>query len=335
MNIIYQTLTTIDFGPSDKFRNIKRPDKKKEWYLGIDGGSIAYGLCLYTFDYSEIHFFVFSRDNLETADTFREALYSWLANYLFGVKIQVATYERTPEGYKPPTTHAEKVMRETERAVKNFLYDGNYILISSKDYIFDIFPNTWKAFSVPKTEENLGKTNKRLNAIGILESCGLDAETLINRFERVPYKNDYDCFEALGVGRYGSHFITQDDGTVKIYKNFSKIGTSIIAAKRIDIDEELNDQLQFVGSFGGNKIPRLCTLNENHSVAENLLGLHDKEFNNILLVPADHPDAMYLDLAMNFDIEDTRGYIILGIKSSKTEVGEELIRNNGFTPFYI
>lgn len=335
MKIIYQTKTSLTYGEESSFRDIKKPDKKKKWYLGIDGSSTAYGLALYTHDYSDLHLFIFCRDSLETAESFREILYDWLRSYLFGVPIEVVTYERTPEGYKPPSNHAEKVMRETEAAVRNFVNDSNSLMLKGRDFIFDIFPNSWKSFSIPKSQENLGKVSKELNATAVLLSCGLDAEKIIRAFDRVPYKHDYDCFEALGVGRYGSHFIAEDGSSVRIYKNFTKIGTSVLAGKRIDVENNLASNLEFVGRFGANKIPRFCSLNENHSIPENLVGLYDNTFNNILLVEAGNPTSIYLDLLFGFEQDDSKGYLILGVKSSKTDIGEELIRTNGFTPAYI
>lgn len=335
MNIIYRNNRELKYGHESEFRNLPKPSFSEEWYLGIDGSSTAYGLALYNYDYSEVHMFIFCRSELETADSFREVMYGWLRDYLFAIPMQTVTYEKTPEGYRPPTSHAEKVMRETEAAIKNFVYDRNYLLTKGKDYIFDIYPNSWKSFSVPKTKENSGKVNKELNAIAVLESCGLDPQVWLAGFGRIPFKHDYDCFEALGVGRYGSHFLLQDDGSVKVYKNFSRIGTTLVAAKRINIEDGLGDELEFVGRFGKGRNPRVCSLNENHSVPENLLGLYDKEFNNVLLVPHDSSLSIYLDMAFDFDLRDNRDYIILGTRTSKSDLGSTTCEDYGYTPIYI
>lgn len=335
MNIVYRTHDFLRYGTEADFRSVVKPQFNKEWYLGIDGSSTSYGLALYTFDYSDIHLFIFCRDNTETAETFRETMYAWLSYYLGGIFMNTVTYEKTPEGYKPPSSHAEKVMRETELAVKNFVYDRNYLLTKGKDYIFDIFPNSWKSYSVPKSRENVGKVNKELNAKAVLESCGLPSEKFLAGFERLPYKHDYDCFEALGVGRYGSHFLLGDDGTVKVYKNFSKIGSHMIVAKRLDSVVGIQGELSFVGRFGAGKTPRLCSINNNHSVPENFFGLDDREFNNVLLIPGDSPLRLYLDIAFGFDLGDTRDYIVLGTKTSKTDLGSRVCKEYGYTPIYI
>ena len=335
MNIIYRNFHQLKYGPEADFRNFPKPNFSEEWYLGIDGSSTAYGMALYNYDYSDLHLFIFCRDLTENAGTFREVMYDWIRNYLFGIKIQTVTYEKTPEGYRPPTSHAEKVMRETELATKNFVYDRNYLNTRGKEYIFDIYPNSWKSYSVPKSEENLGKVIKELNARAVVESCGLDPDFFLRGFESIPYHHDYDCFEALGVGRYGSHFLVQDDGAVKIYKNFSKIGNHMIVAKRLDPAFGLQAELGFVGRFGAGKTPRICTLNETHSLAENFFGLNDKEFNNILLVPKSDPNTIYIDTAFGFDLRDTRDYIILGTKSAKSDDGELVVKNYGFESLYI
>ncbi|MFF2798244.1 hypothetical protein, partial [Lysinibacillus xylanilyticus] len=318
MIIIYRNHEGMKVGPESEFRNLPKPRFDEDWYLGIDGSSTSYGLALYTLDYSQIHLFIFRRSNTETAESFRAIMYDWLRNYLHGVEVQAVTYEKTPEGYKPPSDRAGEVMRQTEKAVKTFVNSRNYLLTKSKDYIFDIYPNSWKSYSVPKSRDNLGKVDKELNARAVLESCGLDADKWISGFDRLPYEHDYDCFEALGIGRYGSHFLLQDDGTVKVYKNFSKVGTNIAAAKRIYAESGLGEELPFVGSFGSGKTPRLCSLNENHSIPENLLGLYDPEFNNILIVPKSSQVGIYLDMAFGFELTDDRDYIILGTKTSKT-----------------
>lgn len=335
MIIIYRNDNGLKVGGEREFRDLPKPSLNEEWYLGIDGSSTSYGLALYNFDYTSIHLFIFCRDMTETADSFREVMYEWLRNYLYGICIQTVTYEKTPEGYKPPSSHAEKVMRETELAVKNFVYNRNYLMTKGKDYIFDIFPNSWKSYSVPKSQENLGKVDKELNARAVLESCGLDVEKWISGFSSLPYKHDYDCFEALGIGRYGSHFLLQDDGSVKVYKNFTKVGTRLIVAKRVEPDSGLSAELEFVGRFGAGKSPRICTINENHSVPENLIGLDDREFNNILLVPNTHELGIYLDMAFGFELDDKRDYLILGTRTSKSDLGSTVCKNYGYTPIYI
>lgn len=335
MNIVYKSNNEFKIGTEADFRNLPKLQYNQEWCLGIDGSSTSYGLALYTLDYSQIHLFTFCRDMTETAETFRATLYGWLRDYLHGIAMSTVTYEKTPEGYRPPTSHAEKVMRETELAIKNFVYDRNYLLTKGKDYIFDIFPNSWKSYSVPKSKENSGKVNKELNARAVLESCGLDVEKWIAGFDRLPYKHDYDCFEALGVGRYGSHFLLGDDGTVKVYKNFSRIGTHIVVAKRINISEGLSEELPFVGRFGAGKTPRLCSINENHSIPENFLGLDDREFNNILLVKKDSPFSIYIDFAFGFELTDNRDYIILSTKTSKSDLGNQVCLDHGYTPIHI
>lgn len=335
MIIIYRNHQGLRVGDERSFRDIRRPSLNEKWYLGIDGSSTSYGLALYNHDYSNIHLFIFCREMTETATDFRATMYEWLRSYLYGVCVETVTYEKTPEGYKPPTTHAEKVMRETEAAVKNFVYDKNYLMTRGKDYIFDIFPNSWKSYSIPKSRENVGKVDKELNAISVLESCGLDPEHWLAGFNRIPHKHDYDCFEALGVGRYGSHFLLQDDGSVKVYKNFTKNGSRLIAAKRIEGQQGLGNELQFVGRFGAGKVPRICTLNENHSVAENFIGLDDREFNNILIVPGNHDLSIYLDMTFGFELDDNRDYLILGTRASKTDLGSSLCEEYGYTPIYI
>ena len=335
MIIVYRNQQGLRVGTERELRDLPKPSFSEEWHLGIDGSSTSYGLALYNYDYSQVHLFIFCRDMLGTAETFRGVMYEWLREYLYGVPIQTVTYEKTPEGYKPPSSHAEKVMRETEAAVRNFVYDKNYLLTRGRDYIFDIFPNSWKSFSVPKSKENVGKVDKELNATAVLESCGLDPDKWLAGFHSLGYKHDYDCFEALGIGRYGSHFLLQENGSVKVYKNFTRTTTHLIAAKRVEPDVGLGNEIEFVGRFGAGKAPRICTLNEHHSIPENLLGLDDKEFNNILIVPGNHELGIYFDLAFDFDLEDSRDYLILGTRTSKSDLGSSVCKDFGYTPIYI
>lgn len=335
MIIIYRNHQGLKVGNEKDFADLPKPAFTEDWHLGIDGSSTSYGLALYNYDYSQVHLFIFCRDMLETPETFREVMYEWLRNYLYGVCIHTVTYEKTPEGYKPPSSHAEKVMRETELAVRNFVYNRNYLLTKGKDFIFDIFPNSWKSYSVPKSKENVGKVDKELNARAVLESCGLDPEKWLAGFHSLGYKHDYDCFEALGVGRYGSHFLLQPDGSVKVYKNFTRVATYLLAAKRVEQNAGLQSEIEFVGRFGAGRAPRICNLNENHSVPENLIGLDDKEFNNILVVPGNHELGIYLDLAFEFDLDDERDYLILGTRTSKSDLGSNVCKEYGYTPIYI
>lgn len=335
MHIVYKSNKIFRQGSESEFRDFPRLSPSEEWYVGIDGSTTSYGLSIYTMDYSEVHLFIFCREGFETAESFREVLYDWLRNYLYGIPIQGLTYEKTPEGYKPPSSHAEKVMRDTETAIKNFVSDRNYIYIKNKEHIFDIFPNAWKSFSVPKDRENLGKVDKELNAIAVLESCGLNVQYWLKEISLLTKKHDFDCFEALGVGRFGSHFILTDEGHVRVYKNFTKVGTQLVVAKRINMNEGLGPEIPFVGSFGKGRSIRFCSLNETHSLPENFMGLYDKEFNNILFVENEHPFSIYIDSAFGFDTDDTRDYLILASKSSKTDLGVEVCREHGYTPIYI
>lgn len=335
MDIIYKSNTTFKFGTEKDFRDLPKLRYDLKWHMGIDGSSTSYGLALYTFDYSQVHLFTFCRGATENAGTFREVMYDWLRTYLHGIQMETVTYERTPEGYKPPSSHAEKVMRETEAAVKNFVFDRNYLMTKGKDYIFDIFPNSWKSFSVPKDRSNLGKVDKELNAEAVVRSCGLDVEEWVRPFDSVPYAHDYDALEALGVGRYGSHFVLKDDGTVRMYKDFSRVGTRIVIAKRIYKERQLGEELKFVGEFGSGKTPRICSLNENQSVPQNFMALDDREFNNILIVNKDSPETIYIDLAFGFNLEDQRDYIILSTRTSKTDAGVDRCKQNGYSAIYI
>lgn len=335
MHIIYKSHRTFKQGSEKDFRDLPKLSPSLDWYIGIDGSSTSYGLAVYTFDYSEVHLFTFCREGFETIESFRETKYAWIRDYLYGIPFQAVTYERTPEGYKPPTSHAERVMRDTEKAIKNFVTDRNYIYIKNKDYIFDIFPNSWKSFSVPKDRANLGKVDKELNAMAVLESCGLDVQYWLRETNTITIKHDFDAFEALGVGRYGSHFIITAEGLIKVYKGFTRTGTQLVAAKRIDKDTGFGEEVNFVGRFSQGKQIRLATLNENHSIPENFIGLYDKEYSNVLIVDSKDPMGIYIDFVFDFNLEDERDYLILATKSSKTDASEDTCRSHGYTPIFI
>lgn len=315
-------------------RLIPKLDKTKEWHMGVDGSSTAYGLCIYTKDYSDINMFMFIRDGLETIDGFRETMYNWLQFYLIGIPIEVATYERTPEGYKPPSSHAEKVMRETEEAIRNFLNSPHYIMIKSKDFVFDIFPNSWKSFVIPKSASNKGKIDKEQNAVAVLEHCGLDVDYWLGDINQVPVEHSFDCYEALGIGTYASHFIIKPDGTIRVYRQFTKIGSYLVVAKEVYRDSYFQQELEFIGSFGGGKRPRMAALNETHSLPENLIGLADAEYNNILLIPAEHELSIYIRAMFGFS-KVNRDFLILATRASTSEEGKAICERYGYSSVYM
>lgn len=323
MIVVYKSEGEFKALPHREFGRPVALDRTKKWHIGIDGSSTSFGLAVYTNDNSINHLFIFIRDVLETADSFRAILFSWMQDFLYGIEFDTATYERTPEGYKPPSSHAEKVMRDSETAVRNFLTDRNYVTVSGREWIFDIFPNSWKFFSVEKSSENVGKVNKRENAKSVLESVGKDPQSWLKEFDRLPYSHDYDCFEALGIGRYGSHFLKTEDGSVRVFKNFSRIGPIIAVAKQINLGN-LANELNFVGTFGNGRTPRFSSLNKNHSVIENILGLYDDKFNNILTVPGDDELSIHLDMMFGFKREPSKSYLIMSSRTSKTKASVSL-----------
>jgi hypothetical protein len=329
MIVVYKNDKSFKYASHLEFGVPPKLDRHKKWHLGIDGSSTAFGVAVYTNDHEENHLVIFVRDLGETIDRFRELMFSWFRDLVYGIEFGTITYEKTPEGYRPPNNHAEKVMRETEEAVKNFASDRNYVMCRGKDYIFDIFPNSWKSFSVTKSESNVGKVDKYENAKSVLENSGLNPDYWLSGFDRLPFKHTYDCFEALGIGRYGSHFLVDDEGNTKIFKNFSRIGPSIFVAKQID-PGSLGEELAFVGSFGKGKIPRFCSLNKEHSVVENLLGLYDKEFNNIMLISGDDELSVHLDMTFCFRPDTTKNYLVLGTRTSKTQIGVDLCERFGY-----
>lgn len=315
-------------------RELPKLDPKKIWDIGIDGSSTSFGFAIRDVDKTETHLVTLIRDDLMGPHEFREIMFPWLADYLVGLRIRVAIYERTPEGYKPPSSHAERVMRDTEAAVKTFLHSSGYFLIESKNLIFDVFPNSWKAFNIPKTIGNRGKTDKRQNAISVLESAGMDVNKWITPYLRNQYQHDFDSFEALGLLRFGSEFILTEESKVKVYKNYSRIGSTMVLVKRFDV-EDLANEIPFVSSFGGKKIPRISEFNEEHSFPENILGLHDKEFNNVLITDKTTPFAPYIDFLMEYDITDTRDYLILAVRTSRVKGVEESAINAGYKISYL
>lgn len=321
----------IDYKDS---RQIKPLDRKKVWDIGVDGSSTSFGFAIRDVDKTETHLITLIRDDFSGPSEFREVMFPWLADFLVGLRIRTATYERTPEGYRPPTSHAERVMRDTEKAVKEFLHSSGYFLLEAKNYIFDVFPNAWKEFNIPKSVSNRGKVNKHLNALGVLQSAGMESTRWLKPYLNSGLKHDFDSFEALGLLRYGSEYLLTDEGKVRVYKNYSRIGSTLVLIKRFD-SENLQEEVDFISSFGGRKIPRVCDFNYKQSLPQNLLGLHDTVFNNILIAKSTNDFSIYIDFLMEFDIVDNRDYLILSARTSKVDTLESECLKAGFKITYL
>jgi len=265
-------------------------------HLGIDGSTSSFGLAWFKTK-ANPKLLMFSRSKDQFRKEFMSELFPFLQLLFSGMSFITATYERTPDDFTPDSK-ALRVMKETERSVKNFLESEHRVEIKNTQNIFGVFPGSWKAYMVPTdTNNNSGKKDKRLNSIGVLSQCRLDVKSYLYELDDSPSEHSYDCIEALGLAVYGSEFIKQGP-LITTYRNFKRRRPLIAVAVKT-IDSALASTISTLKTLSGGHSMCMFTPNRYHSILENLYALDSDEALGLLLVPTDSPLRFYFEFVFN------------------------------------
>ena len=265
-------------------------------HLGVDGSTTSFGLAWFKTK-ANPKLVMFSRSKDQFRKEFMSELFPFLQLLFSGLSFNTATYERTPDDFTPDTK-AMRVMKETERSVKNFLESRHRIEIKNTQDIFGVFPGSWRAYMVPTdTNLNSGKKDKRLNSIGVLSQCGLDVKSYLYELDESYLEHSYDCVEALGLAVYGSEFIKQGP-LITTYRNFKR-RRPLIAVAVETIDSELAGTISKLKTLVGGHSMCMFTPNRYHSIMENLYALDSDEILGLLLVPTDSSLRFYFEFIFN------------------------------------
>lgn len=264
--------------------------KELSYQLGIDGSTTSFGVAW--FNEQCINLLMLMRDMSEDRKTFMEKVFPFLQRLFYGITFDTVTYERTPDDFSGNDAHSVQIMKDTEKAIGNFVRNTYYISVSNQEYIFDIFPNLWKSYVVPKNIElNAGKVNKRENAIGVLTHKALDVKSWLKEADFLN-GHSYDCFEALGIGIYGSEFI-KSEPFMRTYRNFTRRRPLILLSKLVP-EEQVIIEIETLFNDLGNLPMLLFKPNEIHSAFENLYALDNDNHIGVLITERNNSLSPYL-----------------------------------------
>jgi len=303
MKLFYKTSEAFFYGD---YQDYNLPKLSGKIHLGIDGSTTSFGVALTDEEHKNHVIMMFIREE-ETHDEFFRILFPMLQMMLYQCEIETATYEKTPTDFDKDT-HAIRVMKNTERAVGNFLSSGTFVRVKHKFNIYDIFPNSWKAFLVNSNpDENYRKTDKHINAVDILTVLGLDVSHWIHEANTIS-GHSYDAFEAMGICAYGSKFIYQGIFTTT-YRNFKKRRPLQVLFKETTWNDFSVDAKAFKTLLGEPPMA-LMIPNKYHSFMENLYALDSDDRVNIMVVSPD--DFKDLHLYYKF-ITGVKGILMLTV----------------------
>jgi hypothetical protein len=238
------------------------------------------------------------------------------------VEFSVVGYEKTPDDFISKSNMI-KTMKQTEKAIGNFLRNPYHINIAHRDNILDIFPISWKSYLVPKDiENNPGKTNKRENAIAVLKKRGLDVGFWLKELDLMS-GHSYDCVEALGIGMYCSEFICRPP-LLRTYRNFNR-RRPLLLLGGLTSPDAVTDVVQEMHSIISNQPLCIYIPNEYHSAFENLYALdHDERF-GVLMTDTASPVRLYLEHI--HDVFSTDSKILLSTTLRDTSACRAAVKN--------
>lgn len=279
----------------EKKGNHRKPNlpTDKVYKVGVDASTSAFGFSIVSEDNSIGMMAICMRGSEQSGKQLRAEAINYMHQCLFDLEhYRTITYERTPENFEKDT-HAVKVMKQTERAVKEYFdkaIDKKY-----KDYVFPIFPNSWKAPYVDQDiENNKGKVDKLENAKSILSNTPhpFDTEEVISFLSGIA-GHDFDCVESLGINYYGSDIIVFDyDMKIRTFRDFEKTKSRHLFYVKVDKSEYLkvieNFQvaIKYQGKVFYENPTKTITQNMHAIVSENdfntLIFLGDENNTNVL-----------------------------------------------------
>jgi len=274
-------------------------DMKEKCVVGVDASTTAFGFTVYS-SKNRPTLFTFLRDSSQDRHAFMSECLPYIGKLLEDMTLRSFSFERTPTLYAAKT-HAERVMKETERLVRQFVDQRATFEIETPQNIFDIFPNSWKARYVPKDIiNNPGKKNKILNAAGILQSAGLEAEFWLKEHNQIS-NHDYDSFEAFGIAQYGDEFILNPP-FIRTYRDFAKRRPLEVCAIPTDSTNIMPLMRDIKAHLRGVPLV-LYQPNEYHSVMENIYSLDQEKRVPIMFLDKEDPIRFYLQHILNIGRE--------------------------------
>lgn len=293
MEVFFKSQSQVFYMSHQKLDTNKiKFDRTQIYNLGIDGSTTSFGISWYNSDFSCVNTMMLMRSTYETGITFMEEVFPFLKLLFNQVKFSICTYEKTPDDFTKDTEMV-RIMKRTEKSVRLFLENASYLDIIDRDYIFDIFPNSWKSYCVPKDLIfNVSKVNKRENAKSILEHCNLDSDYWLKELD-ILKGHMYDGIEALGIGVYGSEFIFKEP-MIRTYRNFTRRKPLFLIGILVTEDNLNSRILEIMGILKNIKITMYIP-NEYHSAFENLHALDSDKKVGLLITEHSCEVRSYLE----------------------------------------
>ena len=259
-------------------------ETSKKYIVGIDGSTTCFGLAYWNINTPEDpKTIVFTRSSEDNPNEFLNNVFPFISEMFKGVVLETVTYERTPDDYEQ-STHSFRVMKNTEKSIKQFFSNRFYTTVSSMTNVFDIFPNSWRAYIIPTDiENNPGKKNKLINATEILKHIGIEPVSFLSGYPVA----SFDSIEALAIGRYGHYFIRQDP-FLRTYRNFTR-RRPLFLLGRLVRQEDLTKAIKYLRNITNDAYGVMYIPNPYQTHYQNLFALDsDDKLGYLIVNSSDH-----------------------------------------------
>ena len=278
------SFTLVSEDIKSNVQSLGKIDPTKRYVVGIDGSTTGFGLAYWEENApKDPKTIVFSRSGESNPTEFLDSVFPFLSELFRGVVLETVTYERTPDDFEQDS-HSQRVMKNTERSIKQFFSNRFYTTVSSLTNVFDIFPNSWRAYIIPTDlENNPGKKNKFINATETLKHVGIEPISFLSNYPLA----SYDSIEALAIGRYGHYFIRQGP-FLRTYRNFSRRRPLYLLGRLVRKDD-LVKAIKYLRGLTNNAHGVMYIPNQFQSHYQNLFALDaDDKLGYLIVSPEDN-----------------------------------------------
>ena len=292
----------------------------KKYVVGVDGSTTGFGLAYWEEDCPhDPKTIVFSRSNESNPKEFLDCVFPFLSKLFKGVILETVTFERTPDDYEQDT-YAHRVMKKTEKSIKEFFSNRFYTLVSSMTNVFDIFPNSWRAYIIPTDlESNPGKKNKLINATETLKHIGIEPVSFLANYPL----SSYDSIEALAIGHYGHYFIRQGP-FLRTYRNFTRRRPLYLLGRLVKSDD-LVKAINYLRSLTDNAHGIMYIPNPFQTHYQNLFALDSDDKLGYLIISSDDKCKPYLEHLLRIH-DDKNEQLLICMTLRMNEKTDNLIK---------
>ena len=317
---VESSFTLVSEDIRSNIQQLGKVNPEKKYVVGVDGSTTGFGLAYWNEETPlDPKTIVFSRSTESNPKEFLDNVFPFLAELFRGVTLETVTYERTPDDFEQDT-HAHRVMKNTEKSIKQFFSNRFYTTVSSMTNVFDIFPNSWRAYIIPQDlENNPGKKNKLVNATETLKHIGIEPTSFLAGYPIA----SFDSIEALAIGRYG-HFFIRQGPFLRTYRNFTR-RRPLYLLGRLVREADLVKAIKYLRRFTNNACGVMYIPNQYQTHYQNLFALDSDDKLGYLIVSPDDHCKPYLEHLLRID-DEKKDQILLCMTLRVNDETEKLVQ---------